>query len=265
MKARLKPGWAAAVLFLLFFPARLPAAPSGEGICSPRTSPAAVFRRANSLYAQKKYAEAARLYREIRKAGWRSSALYYNLGNACFKEGDLGRAVLNYRRAENLSPRDPEIRKNLQYARENLRDDVAVRPVGFIGRIQALLVHQYPPPVWSRISSSLYFLLAIWIILVLFIPAWRKVSGPVIRWLGIVLILSLLASYLAYSYYRVPRAIILKPAVSARYGPQPTDAAAFDLHEGTEIKVIRRQREWAQISLPDGKSGWIPADSLEII
>ena len=265
MKRHLKLGWGLSILLWLSLPALPPAAPAGEGVSSSVTSPAAVFRRANALYSQKKYAEAIQLYRDIKEAGWRSSSLYYNLGNACFKEGDLGRAVLNYRRAENLSPRDPEIRKNLQYARENLHDDIPVRPAGFINRIRTLIIHQFPPPVWAKLSSILYFLLGLWIILVLFFPAWRRISGPVILWLGIVLILSLLTSYLAYSYYRVPRAIILKPEVSVRYGPRPTDAVAFDLHEGTEIKVIRRQKDWAQISLPDGKSGWLPSNSLEII
>ncbi len=265
LKRHFKLRWGLSILLWLSLPALVPAAPAGEGISSSVTSPAAEFRRANALYSQKKYAEAARLYRDIRESGWRSSALYYNLGNTWFKEGDLGRAVLNYRRAENLSPRDPEIRKNLQYARENLRDDIPARPPGFIGRIQALLVHQLPPPAWARISSFLYFVLGLWIIIVLSIPAWRRIAGPVIRWLGLALILSLLISFLSFSYYRVPRAIILQPEVSVRYGPQPTDAVAFDLHEGTEIKVIRRQKDWAQISLPDGKSGWLPSNSLEII
>lgn len=265
MKRQLKSRWTWAILILFAFPGLLPGAPAPAGDSPAFTSPESAFRRANALYARKEYAEASRIYRDIRKAGWRSAPLYYNLGNACFKEGDLARAVLNYRRAENLSPRDPEIRKNLQYARENLRDDIPLRPAGFINRVRTLIVHQFPPPVWARISSILYSLLGLWIILALFIPAWRRVSGAVIRWLGIVLILSLLTSYLAYSYYRVPRAVILKPEVSVRYGPQPTDAVAFDLHEGTEIMVIRRQKDWAQISLPDGKSGWLPADSLEII
>lgn len=245
---------------LLSLPVLLPGAP-----LSSSPSPTASFRRANALYSQKKYEEAAQLYRDIREAGWRSSALYYNLGNACFKQGDLGRAVLNYRRAENLSPRDPEIRKNLQYARENLRDDIPSRPAGVLNRLQALIIHQFSPPVWAKISSALYFILGLWIVLVLLLPSWRRAAGPVIRWMGAVFLFSLLISLLAFSYYRVPRAIILKPEVSVHYGPQATDAVAFDLHEGTEIKVIRRQEEWVQISLPDGKSGWLPSSSLEII
>ena len=228
-------------------------------------SPSATFRRANHLYGEGKYEEAATLYQHIRRGGWASGPLYYNLGNAYFKEGDLGRAILNYRRAWNLSPRDPEINKNLQYARENLRDDVSVSSPGIFRRIKLLVVRQFPLGSWLRLSSIVYFLTVLWILLVMLIRPMKKISPAVLKTLLILFALSLLGSILAYSYYRVPRAVILNSEVSIRYGPDEKDAVAFELHEGTEVRVIRRKDGWNQISLPDGKSGWLPSGSLGII
>src|SRR5204862_132447 len=66
------------------------------------------------------FAEAAAAYEKIVAGGRVSSALYFNLGNALFKSGRIGRAIANYRLAEQLAPRDPDIRANLRFARNHV-------------------------------------------------------------------------------------------------------------------------------------------------
>ena len=224
-----------------------------------------LFRQTNSLYGQGKYAEAVEGYKAIIQSGWESGPLYYNLANTYFKLNNLGRAILNYRRAWNLSPGDPEITKNLEYAREGLRDDIAALPLSVWARSKRAVILQFPLGIWIGISAALYFLTIAWLIAVLLIRPLRKKSPLILKWLGGCLVISILISGLAYSFYRTPGAIILQPTVSVRYGPAETDAAAFKLHEGTEVKKVREKDGWVQIALPDGKSGWLPADSLGII
>jgi len=224
-----------------------------------------LFRQTNSLYGQGKYAEAVEGYKAIIQAGWESGPLYYNLANTYFKLNNLGRAILNYRRAWNLSPGDPEITKNLEYAREGLRDDIAALPLSVWARSKRAVILQFPLGIWIGISAVLYFLTIVWLIAALLIRPLRKKSPLILKWLGGCLVISILISGLAYSFYRTPGAIILQPTVSVRYGPAETDAAAFKLHEGTEVKKVRGKDGWLQISLPDGKSGWLRADSLGII
>ena len=224
-----------------------------------------LFRQTNSLYGQGKYAEAVEGYKAIIQAGWESGPLYYNLANTYFKLNNLGRAILNYRRAWNLSPGDPEITKNLEYAREGLRDDIAALPLSVWARSKRAVILQFPLGIWIGISAVLYFLTIVWLIAALLIRPLRKKSPLILKWLGGCLVISILISGLAYSFYRTPGAIILQPTVSVRYGPAETDAAAFKLHEGTEVKKVREKDGWLQISLPDGKSGWLRADSLGII
>src|SRR5689334_19162351 len=76
------------------------------------------FEEANKLYEQGKYAEAAAAYENLAPAHNGSPALYYNLGNAWFKAGQNGRAIAAYRKAEMLSPRDPNLRFNLNFVRK---------------------------------------------------------------------------------------------------------------------------------------------------
>lgn len=224
-----------------------------------------IFRQANSLYGQGRYDEAIEGYKTILQSGWESGPLYYNLANAYFKLNNLGRAILNYRKAWNLSPGDPEITKNLEYAREGIRDDIAALPLSVWARARRTVILQFPLGIWIGISAALYFLTIAWLIAALLIRPLRKKSPLILKWLGGGLIISIVISGLAYSFYQTPGAIILQPTVSVRYGPAETDAAAFKLHEGTEVKIVRKKDGWLQITLPDGNSGWLPADSLGII
>jgi len=224
-----------------------------------------LFRQTNSLYARGEYEEAIKGYQAILKSGWESGPLYYNLANTYFKLNNLGRAILNYRKAWNLSPGDPEITKNLEYAREGLRDDIAALPLSAWARAKRAVILQFPLGIWIGLTAALYFLTIAWLIAGLLIRPLRKKTPLILKWLGGTLVLSIIISILAYSFYQTPGAIILQPTVSVRYGPAESDAAAFKLHEGTEVKVVRRKDGWLQIALPDGKSGWLPADSLGII
>ena len=77
-----------------------------------------MFDTANKLYEEGKFAEAAAAYESLVQSRQVSAALYFNLGNAWFKSGQIGRAIAAYRQAEQMTPRDPDLRANLQFARE---------------------------------------------------------------------------------------------------------------------------------------------------
>src|SRR5262245_59003220 len=85
------------------------------------------FEQANRLYEEGKYTEAICLYEATVRAGRHSPGVFFNLGNAYFKSGELGRAIYNFRRAEALAPRDPDIQANLRFARERISGSAAVQ------------------------------------------------------------------------------------------------------------------------------------------
>ena len=63
----------------------------------------AAFEKANKLYNDDQYAEAAEAYLQISKNGV-SANLLFNLGNAYFKADQLGRSMAAYHRALQLAP-----------------------------------------------------------------------------------------------------------------------------------------------------------------
>ena len=74
------------------------------------------FDAANKLYEEGKFSDAAAAYEQMIQSGTASSAIYFNLGNAFFKSGQLGRAVAAYRDARTIAPHDPDVRANLDFA-----------------------------------------------------------------------------------------------------------------------------------------------------
>ena len=73
------------------------------------------FKEGNSLYEKGDYRGAEKLYEDLIKSGVVNSALYYNAGNASFKTGSTGKAILYYERALRIAPRDEDIKQNLRY------------------------------------------------------------------------------------------------------------------------------------------------------
>src|SRR3974390_2710102 len=93
---------------------------SSAGVLAP-TGIANTFDGANRLYEEGKYTDAVRAYQTLVQSGTVSPALYFNFGNALFKSGQIGRAIAAYRQAALLTPRDPDVRANLQFARNQVQ------------------------------------------------------------------------------------------------------------------------------------------------
>ncbi len=226
-----------------------------------------VFQEAVEAYDRGDYAAAAVGYEKIAASGWKSAALFYNLGNAWFKQGNLGRAVLNYRRAETLEPLDPEIGKNLEYAREALEDDAASFAPGTWAKIKLGLGRLLTLNDWALLTLVFYWATAAWALGAIFSAFLRRFSGAVLKTLGVLLAFSVLGTWQARAISREEPAVILSARVEVRYSPGLEQTEAFVLHEGTEVRIIRRDEgaRWLQIVLPDGKSGWVPAEALGLI
>src|SRR5207253_6076018 len=113
------------------------------------------FEQANKLYEQGKFGDAAAAYGKIIADGRVSPALYFNLGNALFKSGQVGRAILNYRLGEQLAPRDPDIRANLRFARNQVSGADARSPTWWRRWIGHLTLNEWT--VLAAVAVWLWF------------------------------------------------------------------------------------------------------------
>lgn len=232
-------------------------------------NPTEAMRVGNQNYEAGDYAEAVEVYEIIVNAGVQDSTLYYNLGNAYFKNGDLGRAILNYRRAQYLDPRDADVAANLDIARLQTLDKLESADLGvWTNLVQAA-------EEWLTLTEAAILALMLWLVTCTFAIAailsrrLRRASLWIVAIAGIFLLAGLLS--MANRYYwqtTYPPAIIVAQEIDVTSGPGGADQylVEFNLHSGAEVRMIDSRPGWRRIALPGNDfQGWIPTEAVEPI
>ena len=231
------------------------------------------FKEANTTandpdHAEKLYEKAILNYEKIISNGRiRNSKLYYNLGNAYFLKDDIGRAILNYRRAQRLDKADTNIQKNLAFARSRRIDTIDVRTEERI--LETLFFWHYDFPIKTKFMAMCLCFAIICISVTVML--WRSKSAP---WIATAVICGLLtASFISSLVVEIrSRAnticgVITDQQVIARQGDGPNYPESFKdpLHAGTEFDLLERRSEWFHIMLSDDSDGWIPDKAADLI
>lgn len=223
------------------------------------------FGQANDLYRQGRYREAVAAYEGLVSEGAVSAALYYNLGNSYFKQGQIGKTVLSYERAIRLAPKDKEILGNLTYAREFVQDKVGgPEPSAWIRRLLSL--YELLTLNMALVFSSVFYgFLSLVICAMIVRPPSRRALRKWLIFFLFLLVLGLCLVGTKLFSERYSQAVIIAREVEVRYGPSLQETKAFLLHEGTQCAIREVSGEWALIWLPNDRGGWVPRESLEQI
>ncbi len=217
------------------------------------------FKRANYFYSQGEYIGAIKTYRELLKEGYINAALFYNLGNAYYQNKELGRALLQYRRALRLSPRDKDIRFNYQYVYSLVNTEIEEGMGDFFYKV----LSYFTVNELTVCVSVIYFL---FIGFLLFRYLFRK---DIFLWISVFLGLVLFIG-LGAAVFRItrdlPRLAITLIDEKARNGPGSDYSIGFHLPEGKEVEIIDEHEGWLAINLQEkGLKGWVKKDSIEEI
>ena len=216
------------------------------------------FTKANQEYAQGHFAEAISGYEALVRAGQWSANLFYDLGNAYFRTGDFGRAILNYERALALERHHPEATANLQIARDEARA-LELQQSWPERYLQFASVNQY------SIAAAIAFWLAVFAIVMLIFA--RRRSGALIAALILCLLVSAGAIYAMYTLEGGSNgsalAIVTGKDVQARLATADTANSVLALPPGSEVKILSTRGDWIYAALPNTLRGWIPAKDAE--
>lgn len=221
--------------------------------------PDAQFDAANKLYAQSKFADAAAAYQQIIAGGTESAALHFNLGNAYFKAGQLGRAIAAYRRAEELGPRDPDVRANAQFARNRVQGP-RMSLSAWRQKLGTLSANE-----WATLST-----VAIWITFALLIarilkPALRLPLRPWTVGAIVATLLVVTCAKLAISQSASPHtAIVVINDATIRNSPFDESPSAFTAHDGAELRVLDHKDDWLQVTDGGRNLGWVKRSAVEL-
>jgi tetratricopeptide (TPR) repeat protein len=216
------------------------------------------FTKANQEYAQGHFAEAISGYEALLRAGQWSANLFYDLGNAYFRTGDFGRAILNYERALALERHHPEATANLQIARDEARA-LELQQSWPERYLQFASVNQY------CIAAAIAFWLAVFAIVMLIFA--RRRSAALIATLMFCLLVSAVAIYSVYTLERGSNgsalAIVTGKNVQARLATADSANSVLALPPGSEVKILSTRGDWIYAALPNTLRGWIPAKNVE--
>lgn len=212
--------------------------------------------------ARQEFQVAYRRYRTLEEDGVRNGWLYYNLGNACYRLGDIGRAILYYRRAEFFIPDDPQLRDNLLAAQARRAD--AVEDKEGEGFWRPLFFWHYWLSRQQRTSLFLALVLAASLLGIVRAAFPRLPRWPVLAAAAAALLLCGSLAWEARERQATRRGVVVAEEVVARKG----DAARYEpsfaapLHAGTEFTVLQQSNGWSQVRLLDGRVCWLPDDAV---
>ena len=220
-------------------------------------TPTAAFEAANKLYYENKFPEAADAYQKLLQTGTASPALYFNLGNAWFKAGQIGRSMAAYRQAEQLTPRDPDIRANLQFARNQ-----AQAPTFSPGRWQ-LALRKLTLNEWTMLASGAVWLWFLLLAVSQWRTGWKRSFRKLLLGLGVlaVILCVCVAATICENRYGQVAIVIAREAV-VRHGPLDESQNAFAVHDGAELRVLERKDDWLLVTTDPRRTGWIRRDQV---
>ena len=224
-----------------------------------------VFEQANKLYQQEKYEQAITKYLEIINNGYESWQLYFNLGNAFYRTGQFGKAILYYERAYKLNPKNEDVGFNLRLANTKVVDNIKTPP---LTEIFYNVKHFLSMGALIWLTIGFYLGLIAIIIIKILLRRDRVQRLLKIVMIPVVVVLLIVASVFIMRVNedtKVKCAILMADKVDVLGEPSVNGTELFSLHEGAKFKIEEYSGEWAKIRLADGNVGWLKKAVFEII
>lgn len=227
----------------------------------------ALWENANDAYVNGNYGEAIVLYDSIVQSGYVSGKLYYNLGNAHFKVGHLGKSILNYKRALRFKPYDADFRYNLSIAESRTKDKIESLPGFAFGRWVDGWRSYLTSNDWGIVSLVMLALAlgGVLVYLLLRNKRRRKIGFAAMVTFGALALLTLWFAIAEKRDMSSRQGVVMATAASVNSSPEGNGRELFVLHEGTVVDITGDYATWVEVALPDGNKGWMQAISLEMI
>src|SRR5438876_6535129 len=222
--------------------------------------PAAQFAKANQEYAAGNFKSAIADYEELVRSGQDTPNVFYNLGNAYFRQNSFGHAILNYERALALEPHHPETQANLRIARDEARA-LELRPSWPERYLRFATVNQY------SIAAAVVFWVAAFSITGLILSRHRSAGLITLSAFSLAIFGLLAVAILWIDHAGKDRtlAIVTSKETEARVATADNANRVLALPPGSQIKIVQQRGDWVYATLPNNLNGWIPAKSAELV
>ncbi len=224
------------------------------------------FEKANAFYEAKAYDSAVVAYESILDSGVESAALYFNLGNACFRQQDIGHAVLYYLKARRLDPTDQDIADNLEFAGRFTSVHMEGVKLNPIESFFDSLVDPYRLAVLAWVTTAFLALFFIFLTLRFGLRfQGLAVRGGVIISLAVLLVMSLMTTVKYNTEYLTERGVVIAEDSIVRTGPSNNSEKELAAAPGLVVEILSESGDFYNVLFENKRRGWIQKDLVAVI
>ncbi|MDP8289755.1 MAG: SH3 domain-containing protein [Candidatus Susulua stagnicola] len=225
-----------------------------------------LFYQGNNYYSTADYAKAITTYEKALSSGYESGPFYYNLANAYFKNKQLGKAVLNYLRAQEIMPKDADLKSNLYYAQSFVKNRTIKLKEAWFKRALSNINQTISLDGITLISAILYLLLAIMIIGFILRKSLNNIFKYSIFGVGSLLLISFLLFFMQFQNTMLKeKAVVIVNSADSKFEPFSEATTFFTLNEGESVFITKDKNGWCKIRRIDGKQGWVKKSDIELL
>lgn len=232
------------------------------------SDPADVFKAANDAYGKGEYETAIQNYKSILDQGYESYKVYYNLGNAYYKLGEVGPSILYYEKALKLEPDNADAQFNLKLANLKVTDRIDPLREAFVVQWIKRLLTSRSANGWTRLAITFIWVAFAFGVLLIFVG---NIIVKRVSLLAAVASLILAFAFVLASLWQInyqkksTDGIIMVTNTYVKSAPSETSVDLFILREGVKVRLLDKSDKWQQVKIVDqegDKVGWIPVGDV---
>ncbi len=223
------------------------------------------FAEGNRQYDAGDYRAATAAYAQVVASGYQSPEVWLNLGNAFFRSGEKGRAIHAFESGLRLSPSDPDLRSNLELAREDITTESPAAGNTFLEWLSRTRE-------WFPLDRSLVAVSVLWWITLFWLAGalLRRRLGLGYGWAGGILaafwgVAVIWIGVLIVSGRARPDTVVVAEAVAVRSNPDATATVEFRLPMGTAFRAGRESPEFVEVLYSEDLQGWTEREGVAAI
>lgn len=234
--------------------------------------------QADSAYNKENYRQAIELYKQSIATDGHSSTAYYNLGNAYYRNDNLGKAVLSYERALRIDPTNADARQNLDFVRSRIQDKPE-DDTPFFATMHRNVVSAMSANAWAWTAFVMFVLLMGAVALYIFS---RSIAARKAGFFGGIALLCIFAYLLGVAYDAAAtarsheEAVVIAPSTQLSSTPRAARTASdktVSIHEGTKVQIVDSvatpddpvSPKWYNVKINNGTKAWLRASDVERI
>ena len=228
-------------------------------------TPEEKFAHANALYNEKKYGEAIVQYNELLQSGYIKDEVYYNLGNALYRNNNSAAAIWCYEKCLLLNASHDDAYANLAYLNKTILGNQEVVPQNFF-----IMLWMWLSALMSWQWWTYFFLIVLAVFLFTFILFLISASNKNRRVffltsvvLFVIMLLAIAQSICGnYNIRHSRNAIVVNEASQLRSSPDQDGTGVAMIQPGIKVRIIEMKTPWLRVITPDGTQGWVTEDRV---